>query len=262
MSNRLRHQALYLPVLALLTGMLFSSLARIGLAAIAWSNLDHSVGGLLSVFLNGFIGDFLFCLALAGFLLFFTSLTHSNHSTAFAFKAKRALAVLALSAFLLFVFISEFIFWEEFGARFNFVAVDYLIYTSEVMAIFVNPIPCRWFSAGYFWVLQCLPHLYFAIGNWLQEKVSALCLVLPWRLSVLPYFISQAHGLWTLQTASIVKINTTRKSPTMAPPVFFWRRAKTSSTSNATTARCRIKRIRRLHQPGRTRNEANQTPCH
>lgn len=133
MSNRLRHQALYLPVLALLTGMLFSSLARIGLAAIAWSNLDHSVGGLLSVFLNGFIGDFLFCLALAGFLLFFTSLTHSNHSTAFAFKAKRALAVLALSAFLLFVFISEFIFWEEFGARFNFVAVDYLIYTSEVI---------------------------------------------------------------------------------------------------------------------------------
>ena len=133
MSSRFRHQAWYLPVLALLISMVFSSLARIGLTAVAWPNLDHSIGELLSAFLNGFVGDFLFGIALAGFFLFFTALSHSNNPTAFVFKAKRALAVLALSAFLLFVFISEFIFWEEFGARFNFVAVDYLIYTNEVI---------------------------------------------------------------------------------------------------------------------------------
>src|SRR5262249_31622861 len=35
----------------------------------------------------------------------------------------------------LFVFVGagELVFWNEFGTRFNFIAVDYLIYTSEVI---------------------------------------------------------------------------------------------------------------------------------
>jgi len=32
------------------------------------------------------------------------------------------------------VAVSEWLFWEEFGARFNFIAVDYLLYTHEVLA--------------------------------------------------------------------------------------------------------------------------------
>ena len=37
---------------------------------------------------------------------------------------------------LIFIFttFSEFTFWEEFSSRFNFIAVDYLIYTNEVVA--------------------------------------------------------------------------------------------------------------------------------
>ena len=34
---------------------------------------------------------------------------------------------------LLFVAVSEGIFWDEFSARFNFIAVDYLVYTTEVI---------------------------------------------------------------------------------------------------------------------------------
>lgn len=34
---------------------------------------------------------------------------------------------------LLFASVSEFIFWQEFSTRFNFIAVDYLIYTNEVI---------------------------------------------------------------------------------------------------------------------------------
>ncbi len=34
---------------------------------------------------------------------------------------------------LLFGAVAEFVFWEEFTTRFNFIAVDYLIYTSEVI---------------------------------------------------------------------------------------------------------------------------------
>lgn len=35
---------------------------------------------------------------------------------------------------LLFGAVSEWFFWDEFGARFNFIAVDYLVYTTEVIA--------------------------------------------------------------------------------------------------------------------------------
>ncbi len=50
-------------------------------------------------------------------------------------KARYWLAPLWFFGAFLFTFwkISEILFWEEFGVRFNFIAVDYLIYTSEVI---------------------------------------------------------------------------------------------------------------------------------
>ena len=47
--------------------------------------------------------------------------------------------ILSLSLFAALVFaalllaISEWLFWDEFGSRFNFIAVDYLLYTQEVL---------------------------------------------------------------------------------------------------------------------------------
>lgn len=35
---------------------------------------------------------------------------------------------------LLFVAAAEWTFWDEFQTRFNFIAVDYLVYTNEVLA--------------------------------------------------------------------------------------------------------------------------------
>ena len=39
---------------------------------------------------------------------------------------------LALFA-MLFVAVAEWLFWDEFGVRFNFIAVDYLVYSDEVI---------------------------------------------------------------------------------------------------------------------------------
>ncbi len=38
-----------------------------------------------------------------------------------------------MSYFIIFNGVSEWFFWEEFGKRFNFIAVDYLVYTHEVI---------------------------------------------------------------------------------------------------------------------------------
>jgi phosphoglycerol transferase MdoB-like AlkP superfamily enzyme len=56
-----------------------------------------------------------------------------------AWSASRWLRLPLRAAWLfgagLFVFwkVSEILFWEEFGVRFNFIAVDYLVYTTEVV---------------------------------------------------------------------------------------------------------------------------------
>ena len=44
-----------------------------------------------------------------------------------------ALVLLLVCAFMAFVGASELVFWNEFASRFNFIAVDYLVYTNEVI---------------------------------------------------------------------------------------------------------------------------------
>ena len=53
-------------------------------------------------------------------------------STVWLSKLRWLLAFLVMFG-LLFGAVSEFIFWQEFSTRFNFIAVDYLVYTHEVV---------------------------------------------------------------------------------------------------------------------------------
>jgi phosphoglycerol transferase MdoB-like AlkP superfamily enzyme len=47
----------------------------------------------------------------------------------------------------------EFFFWEEFHARYNFIAVDYLVYTHEVVRNIWESYHVAWFFLGLFFVL-------------------------------------------------------------------------------------------------------------
>jgi phosphoglycerol transferase MdoB-like AlkP superfamily enzyme len=44
--------------------------------------------------------------------------------------------------------VSEWLFWDEFGARFNFIAVDYLLYTHEVLGNIWQSYPVGWLLAA------------------------------------------------------------------------------------------------------------------
>lgn len=44
-------------------------------------------------------------------------------------------------AIFIFIAISEVTFWDEFGSRFNFIAVDYLIYTNEIVGTIKESLP-------------------------------------------------------------------------------------------------------------------------
>lgn len=49
---------------------------------------------------------------------------------------------------LMFSFFAEFAFWEEFESRFNFIAVDYLVYTFEVIQNINQSYPLPWLISG------------------------------------------------------------------------------------------------------------------
>ena len=55
---------------------------------------------------------------------FFNSILHKKITIAFYF---------IIFYILLFNGVAEYFFWEEFGVRYNFIAIDYLIYTNEVL---------------------------------------------------------------------------------------------------------------------------------
>ena len=55
--NRLRHQALYLPVLGFWISLaIYRFFTRLGLTWIAWSNLDHSWSEMFGMFLRTDLG--------------------------------------------------------------------------------------------------------------------------------------------------------------------------------------------------------------
>lgn len=54
------------------------------------------------------------------------------------------------SSLLVFNAFAEYFFWEEFSSRFNFIAVDYLIYTNEVIQNIVESYPLFWLFMAVF----------------------------------------------------------------------------------------------------------------
>ena len=65
-------------------------------------------------------------------LLFSALITNRWCNKAWLNKARWLVAFLVMFG-LVFGAVSEFIFWQEFSTRFNFIAVDYLVYTHEVI---------------------------------------------------------------------------------------------------------------------------------
>ncbi len=76
---------------------------------------------------------------------------------------------------MLFISTSEWFFWDEFGARFNFIAVDYLIYTNEVIGNIQESYPMPLIMGGLLVVTVglVLPLArYGYLTAWLRSEIS------------------------------------------------------------------------------------------
>ncbi|WP_206631335.1 hypothetical protein, partial [Mesorhizobium sp. M7A.F.Ca.MR.362.00.0.0] len=71
-----------------------------------------------------------------------------------SWAGKRFDRAVGLSGFAIFLFlmvvqgVSEYFFWDEFTTRFNFIAVDYLVYTQEVIQNIMESYPVVPLLAG------------------------------------------------------------------------------------------------------------------
>lgn len=107
-------------------------LIRLMLIAVSWRDMAFSIKELLKIFTLGIAYDFcigLFLLLPVALFALLSGASVLNHN-----YGKKILKFMLgfYSCILAYTGISEYYFWEEFHTRFNFIAVDYLVYTQEL----------------------------------------------------------------------------------------------------------------------------------
>lgn len=106
---------------------------RLALLIHSWPQIGHGPMTVTGIFLVGLLSDLVnavyFAIPLALYLMI---MPHRL----FVSRWQRVVLyplVFALCYGLVFSALAEWLFWDEFGVRFNFIAVDYLVYTHEVI---------------------------------------------------------------------------------------------------------------------------------
>lgn len=121
------------PILLAILLILISTITRVALMIKSAENADYSPLNLVGVFAIGLFYDFVNALYFVLPLMLAGWLTPRR----LAEKKGNRLFLNGLLFLMIFLIlldaVSEWIFWDEFESRFNFIAVDYLVYTQEVM---------------------------------------------------------------------------------------------------------------------------------
>ena len=118
-------------MIALFLGINF--VTRVVLMAYSFSDVDASLLQLVKIFGVGLFYDFVastyYFIPLVVYLIVVPSkIFYKKWHRYFVY-----LLLFTTTYFIIFNGVSEWFFWEEFGKRFNFIAVDYLVYTHEVI---------------------------------------------------------------------------------------------------------------------------------
>ena len=110
-----------------------SFLTRVALYIWAFEFIDFSIFSLFRILFTGLFFDIgVISYFLLPYLLYLLILPKKISGSLFDKIITHFAYFIGLTIFT-FSFLAEFTFWDEFSSRFNFIAVDYLIYTFEVV---------------------------------------------------------------------------------------------------------------------------------
>lgn len=173
---------------------------RLGLAA--YEGFNHVPLRLWPVMLmKGFGFDLAAALLLTGFPCLYEALSTGRKRSRLGLWG-RAGVLCAIVFLILFIPATEITFWSEFSTRLNFIAVDYLLYTHEVIGNIRQSYPVNWIflgmaAAAALIVRLLLPVLRAARAPQPSRAGRALCLLAAVVLPVSVYGlvdIDMMHG--------------------------------------------------------------------
>jgi phosphoglycerol transferase MdoB-like AlkP superfamily enzyme len=128
--------------------LIISFITRTVLLTWSFHKADVGVLSLLRIYGQGLIFDtviaLFFCIGYALYLLILPQRWNNSLFNRILTFAGFFLVVLII----MFSFFAEFAFWDEFESRFNFIAVDYLVYTFEVINNINQSYPLPWLISG------------------------------------------------------------------------------------------------------------------
>ena len=113
--------------------LILSSITRIALYTWSFSNIDFSIISLVRILFTGLFFDLgTISFFLVPYAIYLLVLPNSLNGSKLDKTITKFAFFIGLLTFIFTTF-AEFTFWEEFSSRFNFIAVDYLVYTNEVI---------------------------------------------------------------------------------------------------------------------------------
>jgi len=177
------------------------TLVRTALFIKAWNLLDIHLFELIYIFGQGIIYDIAFIgyFSIPFILILIVLPNKWFNSIIFRYLAQGTGFLIVYG--LCFCTISEWLFWDEFGVRFNFISVDYLVYRREVTDNIIQSYPVFWImpilfilTALIFWKIR--PSFINAMD--IKEKYSqritiAVCMLLIPGVSF--FFLNQTQRI-------------------------------------------------------------------
>jgi len=110
-----------------------SFVIRTALLLLSVAKADFSIGGVLKIYTLGLVYDFGVALLLTALYNLYLLFLPDRWIGSVFNKAVTYVWLFLILLISFFSFFAELTFWQEFESRFNFIAVDYLIYTYEVI---------------------------------------------------------------------------------------------------------------------------------
>ena len=167
--------------------LIINFMTRLILMLTEIDQVDLGVLTLLKMFFVGFLYDFItifyYFIPLVIYLFLIPTKIYNTK------LHKKILFIIAgVTLFTMFFNgVSEYFFWEEFGKRFNFIAVDYLVYTHEVIKNIRESYPIPYILSGILFISSLIV-FYFRKKFFIEEddtsytsrfKITATLLLIP-----------------------------------------------------------------------------------
>lgn len=167
-----------------------SFIVRTILLIISWKNVSVSAGTFIGIYFKGFVFDLgvasFFTILYALYLLLIPQRWNASRFN----KTLTYIGFFLTLLIVMFSFFAEFTFWGEFESRFNFIAVDYLIYTFEVVNNINQSYPLPYLIGGMLLVTGLITWWFYKRGTFAASfnatmslrrrlMVTLGCLLLP-----------------------------------------------------------------------------------